>query len=50
MCPIRPDALWAMDFQLDHTIDGHQVKILNVIDEFTREALESRVDRSIERR
>lgn len=25
MCPILPDALWAMDFQFDHTIDGRQV-------------------------
>ena len=47
MSLIRPDALWALDFQFDHTIDGHQVKLLNVIDEFTREALECRVDRSI---
>ena len=22
MCPIRPNALWAMDFQFDATIDG----------------------------
>ena len=36
MSPIRPNALWALDFQYDHTIDGHQVKLLNVIDEFTR--------------
>ena len=39
MCPIAPNALWAMDFQFDHTIDGPQVKLLNVIDEFTRDCL-----------
>ena len=37
MCLIAPNALWALDFQFDHTIDGRQVKMLNVIDEFTRE-------------
>jgi putative transposase len=39
MSPIVPNALWALDFQFDATIDGHQVKLLNVIDEFTRECL-----------
>ena len=39
MCPIRPHAIWALDFMFDRTIDGRQVKILNVIDEFTRTAL-----------
>ena len=48
MCPIRPDALWALDFQFDATIDGRQVKLLNVIDEFTREALAIVVDHSID--
>ena len=47
MSPIRPNALWAMDFQFDHTIDGHQVKLLNVIDEYTREAIAVVVNRSI---
>lgn len=47
MMPIVPDALWAMDFQFDRTIDGRQVKMLNVIDEFTREALAIHVDHSI---
>lgn len=48
MCPIAPDALWALDFQFDHTIDGRQVKMLNVIDEYTRECLEIRVEHSID--
>jgi len=47
MCPIAPNALWAMDFQFDHTIDGRQVKMLNVIDEHTREALAIRVEHNI---
>jgi len=39
MSPIAPDALWACDFQFDRTIGGRQVKLLNIIDEYTREAL-----------
>jgi len=47
MSPICPNALWALDFQFDHTIDGRQVKLLNVIDEFTRECLATDVAHSI---
>jgi hypothetical protein len=38
MSLIAPNALWALDFQFDHTIDCRQVKMLNVIDEFTASA------------
>ena len=48
MSPIRPNVLWAMDFQFDTTVDGRTLKMLNVIDEFTREALAIIVDRSID--
>src|SRR4051812_5708876 len=48
MSPIRPNVIWAMDFQFDTTADGRTVKMLNVIDEFTREALAIEVDRSID--
>lgn len=48
MCPIRPNALWALDFQFDVTVDGRTLKLLNVIDEFTRECLAIDVDRSID--
>jgi len=47
MCPIRPNIVWAMDFQSDTTADGRQVKFLNIIDEFTRECLAIEIDRSI---
>jgi putative transposase len=46
-CPIRPNVLWAMDFQFDQTSDGRNLKLLNIIDEFTREALATDVERSI---
>lgn len=45
--PIRPDAVWALDFQFDQTADGRTPKLLNVIDEFTHEALAISVERSI---
>jgi len=48
MCPIVPNALWALDFQFDTTIDGRTLKMLNVIDEYTRECLAIVVDRSID--
>ena len=48
MCPIRPNVLWAMDFQFDTTVDGRTLKLLNIIDEFTRECLAIDIDRSID--
>ena len=47
MSPICPNAIWAMDFQFDETRDGKQLKILNVIDIFTRECLTIKTERSI---
>ncbi len=47
MCPIRPNVIWAMDFQFDTTADGRTIKLLNIIDEYTREALAIEVGRSI---
>jgi putative transposase len=35
----QPDHVWAIDFQWDQTADGHNLKLLHVVDEFTREAL-----------
>ncbi len=48
MCPIRPNALWALDFQFDTTANGRTLKMLNVIDEFTRECLAIEVARNID--
>lgn len=44
----RPDQVWALDFQFDQTADGRVIKLLNVVDEFTREALAIHVARSID--
>ena len=48
MGPAAPNALWAMDVQFDTTADGRTLRLFNVIDEFTREALVIEVDRSID--
>jgi putative transposase len=44
----RANQVWAFDFQFDQTADGRVLKLLNVVDEFTREALEMLVERSID--
>lgn len=38
MSLIRPSVIWATNSQFDTTSDGRTLKMLNVIDEFTREA------------
>ena len=48
MCPIAPNALWALDFQFDTTVDGRTLKLLNIVDEYTRECPAIVVDRSID--
>jgi hypothetical protein len=47
-CPLHPNVVWAMDFQFDQTTDGRMLKLLNVIDERTRECLAIEVARSID--
>jgi putative transposase len=43
-----PDHVWALDFQFDQTADGRILKLLHVVDEFTREALAIECDRRID--
>ena len=45
--PTHRDHVWSYDFIFDRTRDGRAVKILTVIDEFTRESLALRADRSL---
>jgi len=42
----RPNQVWAIDFQFDETADYRRLKLANVVDEFTKEALAMRVGRS----
>jgi putative transposase len=34
----HPNHVWALDYQFDQTLDGRVLKLLNVVDEHTREA------------
>lgn len=43
----RPGEIWAVDFQADQTADGRALRLANVIDEFTRQALVMHVARSV---
>ncbi|MHB1716847.1 MAG: hypothetical protein ACYCV5_05870 [Acidimicrobiales bacterium] len=40
--------MWACDFQFDQANDERMLKFLNVVDECTREALATGVERSID--
>jgi putative transposase len=44
----RPNHVWALDYQHDQTADARVIRLLNVVDEFTREALVMHVARSID--
>jgi putative transposase len=44
----HPNHVWALDYQFDQTTDGRILKLLNVVDEHTREALTITVDRRID--
>ncbi len=48
LCAQRPDHVWALDFQFDQTADGRILKLLHIVDEFTREALEVGCERRID--
>lgn len=41
-----PNQVWAIDYQFDTTSDGRTLKLCNIVDEFTREALSVTVGRS----
>ena len=41
--PERANHVWAYDFVEDRTRDGRKIRLLNVVDEFTRECLTIRV-------
>ena len=45
--PERANHVWAYDFVEDRTRDGRKIRLLNVVDEFTRECLLIRVGRKL---
>lgn len=46
----RPNHVWSYDFVMDRTEDGRQLKLLTLVDEFTRESLCVHVARHIKAR
>jgi putative transposase len=42
---LRPNHVWAIDFEFDETADQRRLKLANIVDECTREALAMRVGR-----
>ncbi len=45
--PEQPNHVWSFDFVQDRTADGSAYRTLNIIDEYSREALMIRVDRKL---
>ena len=45
--PKRKDHVWAYDFVEDRTHDGKKLRILSIVDEYTRECLALQVDRRL---
>src|SRR5690606_36499075 len=43
----RMNDVWCWDFVFDHTTSGSQLKWVSIVDEYTRECLALKVDRSI---
>ena len=40
----QPDERWAMDFMSDELFDGRRIRLLTIVDHFTRESLATLVD------
>lgn len=47
LLPTGPNQVWSMDFVFDALADGRRLKCLTIVDDFTREAVDIVVDRSI---
>jgi hypothetical protein len=44
----RPNHVWGLDFQFDQTSDGRILKLLNIVDEHSREELGGLAERRID--
>jgi putative transposase len=47
LCPEYAKHVWSYDFMLDRTSNGKPIRLLNIIDEYSRECLSIRVDRGL---
>lgn len=45
--PTAPNQMWSIDFMSDSLVDGRKFRLLNVLDDFNREALAIEVDSSL---
>lgn len=45
--PSTPNEVWSMDFVMDALHDGRRLKVLTIVDDYTKEAVDIVVDRSI---
>jgi putative transposase len=45
--PLGPTQRWSMDFMHDALVDGRSLRLLNIIDDFTRECVAIEVDTSL---
>lgn len=45
--PSAPNEVWSMDFVMDALADGRRLKVLTIVDDFTKESVDLVVDRSI---
>ncbi len=45
--PLYPNHVWSYDFVAERTTDGRPIRILNIIDEYTRECLAIHIGRQI---
>jgi putative transposase len=45
--PSAPGERWSMDFMADTLADGRPFRLLNIVDDFTRECVAMEVDRSL---
>lgn len=45
--PAYPNHIWSMDFMRDSLADGRAMKLLSVVDEYTRKCLQIEIDTSI---
>lgn len=44
---VRPNQRWSLDFVFDQISDGRKIKLMTIVDEFTRESLAIEVEKSI---
>jgi putative transposase len=47
LCPERRNHVWSYDFVAERTSDGRPLRMLNIVDEYSRECLKIHIDRKV---